>query len=129
YFITCVKWRYPMNIKQQRTESMLQEILSGALSQLNDTQINSLSITDVKCSKGKQSAEVFIEATDISPNERKLIVQKLNKAQGILKDYILSSTQWFRAPNLRFSFDDSLKNANTLDSIFAQIAKEKSSKN
>ena len=43
-----------MNIKQQRLESLLQEILSEALSQLNDAQINTLSITGVKCSKGKQ---------------------------------------------------------------------------
>lgn len=114
-----------MNIKQQRTQSLLQEVLSEALSQLNDTQINNLSITRVICSKGKHSAEVFIEATDIAQDERKLIAQKLNKAQGILKEHILSSTQWFRAPALRFSFDDSLQNANTLDLLFAQIAQEK----
>ena len=114
-----------MNIKHQRVESLLQEVLSEALSQLSDTQINSLSITGVKCSKGKQSAEVFIEATDIAQNERKLILHKLNKAQGILKEYVLSSTQWFRAPLYLFSFDDTLQNANTLDSIFAQLAKDK----
>ena len=50
-----------MNIKQQRLESLLVEVLSEALSQLSDTQINSLSITGVKCSRGKQSAEVFKE--------------------------------------------------------------------
>ena len=114
-----------MNIKHQRVESLLQEVLSEALSQLSDTQINSLSITGVKCSKGKQGEEVFIEATDIAQNERKLILHKLNKAQGILKEYVLSSTQWFRAPILHFSFDDTLQNANTLDSIFAQLAKDK----
>ena len=37
----------------------------------------------------------------------------------------MSATQWFRAPNLRFSFDDSLYHTNNLDAIFAQIAKDK----
>ena len=83
-----------MNIKQQRLESLLQEILSEALSQLNDAQINTLSITGVKCSKGKQSAEVYIEGTDIPPQERKVILTRLHKAQGILKEYVLTcSTQ------------------------------------
>lgn len=114
-----------MNIKQQRLESLLQEILSEALSQLNDAQINTLSITGVKCSKGKQSAEVYIEGTDIPPQDRKVILTRLHKAQGILKEYVLTSTQWFRSPNFSFKFDDSLCYANTLDTIFEQIAKNK----
>lgn len=114
-----------MNIKQQRLESLLVEVLSEALSQLSDTQINSLSITGVKCSKGKQSAEVFIEGSALSGEERTQILHKLHKAQGILKEYVMSATQWFRAPNLRFSFDDSLYHTNNLDAIFAQIAKDK----
>lgn len=114
-----------MNIKQQRTQSLLQEVLSEALSQLQDTQINTLTITDVKCSKGKQSAEVYIEGTDLSPNERRVILERLKKAQGILKEYVLSSTQWFRSPNLSFKFDDTLRSANNLDSIFAKLEREK----
>ncbi len=114
-----------MNIKQQRTESLLQEVLSLALSQLQDTQINTLTITGVKCSKGKQSAEVYIEGTDIPHDERKAILEQLKKAQGILKEYVLNSTQWFRSPNLIFKFDDTLHSANNLDSIFAQLEREK----
>ncbi|MCX2716963.1 30S ribosome-binding factor RbfA [Helicobacter sp. MIT 21-1697] len=114
-----------MNIKQQRLESLLQEILSEALSQLNDVQINTLSITGVKCSKGKQSAEVYIEGTDIPAQEREAILARLHKAQGILKEYVLTSTQWFRSPNFSFKFDDSLRYANTLDTIFEQIAKNR----
>ena len=114
-----------MNIKQQRTESMLHEVLSEAFSQLHNPMLNSLTITGVKCSKGKQSAEVYIQGTDISPNERKIILSELKKAQSILRDFVLSGTQWFRAPQLLFSFDDSLSNANRLDAIFAQIASEK----
>lgn len=114
-----------MNIKQQRTQTLLCEVLSEAIAQLGDADINSLSITDVKCSKGKQSAEVYIEGSSLNPAERKMILHKLNKAQGILKGYVLSTTQWFRAPNLHFCFDDSLRNANALDDIFAKIAKDK----
>lgn len=113
-----------MNIRQQRLESILREVLSEALSQLNDSQINILSVTDVKCSRGKQSAEVYIEGTDISTQERKEILIQLKKAQGILREYVLNATQWFRCPSLSFRFDDTLKSVNNLDSIFAKIAQE-----
>ncbi|TLD97452.1 30S ribosome-binding factor RbfA [Helicobacter jaachi] len=112
-----------MNIKQQRLESLLQEVLSQALAELADSHINHLTITGVKASS-KQSAEVFIEGTDIPPQERKIILERLKKAQNILKDYVLSATEWFRAPELSFSFDDSLQNANRLEHIFAQLANE-----
>lgn len=113
-----------MNIKQQRTQSLLQEVLSQALAQLSNPLLNSLTITSVKCSRGKQSAEVFIEATGIGQNERKAILSQLNKAQGILREYVLSSTQWFKSPSFIFKFDDSLSHARSLDCIFAQIAKD-----
>lgn len=111
-----------MNVKQQRLESLLLEVLSEAFSSLGDGELNTLTITAVKCSRGKQSAEVYIEGSDVDAQDRARLVQKLNKAQNILKEYILSSTQWFRAPKLLFKFDDSLHNANSLDEIFKKLA-------
>lgn len=113
-----------MNIKQQRLESLLLEVLSEAFSSLSDSELSALTPTAVKCSKGKQSAEVYIEGSDVAQQERTRLLQKLSKAQGALRDHILSSTQWFRAPQLLFKFDDSLKNANSLDEIFKHIAKD-----
>lgn len=113
-----------MDIRRQKLESMLQEVLSEALSQLNNTHINALSITGVKCSRGKQSAEVYIEGTDIAEENRGEILSQLKKAQGILREYVLNSTQWFRCPALSFKFDDTLQSVNNLDSIFAKIAQE-----
>ena len=112
------------HIKHQRLESLLQEVLSEAFSQLSDSHINTLSVTGVICSKGKQSAEIFIEGTDIPQNERSALLKRLVKAQGVLREYVLSSTQWFRCPHFTFKFDDSLHQANTLDGIFEKIAQE-----
>lgn len=112
-------------IKRQRLESLLQEVLNEAFAQLSDPCLNTLNVTSVECSKGKQSAEVFIEGTDIAQNERSALLRKLSKAQGVLREYVLSATEWFRCPNFHFKFDDSLCQANTLDSIFDKLAKEK----
>ncbi|WP_034583514.1 30S ribosome-binding factor RbfA [Helicobacter pametensis] len=112
-------------IKLQRSQSLLKELVSEALSTLSNPDLHSLSVTDVVCSRGKYHAEVFIESSDLSPQERTLILKELKKAEGALREYILRSSGWFKCPKLSFKCDDSLISRNNLDQIFAQIAKER----
>lgn len=113
------------DIKLQRSQALLLELVSEALSMLSNPLLNSLSITQVLCSRGKYNAEVFVESSDLSAQEKSEILRELKKAEGILREHILSSSGWFKCPKLTFKFDDSLKSANSLDKIFAQIAKER----
>lgn len=113
------------NIKLQRSQSLLKELISEALSALNNPNLNSLSVTDVLCSRGKYNAEIFIESSNLTQSERKLILRELKKAEGILREYILGSSGWFKCPRLSFKFDESLKSRNALDKIFEQIEKER----
>ena len=48
-------------IKRHRVESVLKEILPEAFSSLNDERINSLAVNDVKCSKGRSNAKVYLD--------------------------------------------------------------------
>lgn len=113
------------SIRLQRSQSLLKELVSEALSSLSNPNLNTLSITDVLCSKGKYHAEVFIESSDLTPQERRLILKEIKKAEGILREYILGASGWFKCPKLSFKFDDSLSLGNALDEIFEQIAKER----
>ncbi|GAA7257846.1 30S ribosome-binding factor RbfA [Helicobacter pylori] len=112
-------------IKLQRSQSLLLELVTEALSMLSNPALNSLSITQVICSRGKYNAEVFVEGSDFSAEEKVLILKELKKAEGILREHILSSSGWFKCPKLNFKFDDSLKSVNSLDKIFAQITQER----
>ncbi|MCE3037222.1 30S ribosome-binding factor RbfA [Helicobacter anatolicus] len=111
-------------IKEQRTESLLLELLSEALVQLSDNRINHLSITRVVCSKGKYNAEVFVLLDTQEKEEKKQLLRLLQKAEGILRDYVLSASGWFKCPKFAFKEDDSLVVTNNLDRIFAQINKQ-----
>ncbi|PAF49103.1 ribosome-binding factor A [Helicobacter sp. 12S02232-10] len=113
------------SIRLQRTESVLKEILQEALCSLGDIKLNALGITNVNCSKGKYYAEVLIHPDFHTQDEQKQILSSLKKAEGILKEYVLNSSGWYKCPRLNFSFDDSLEKTKTLDDIFAQIAKKK----
>lgn len=112
-------------IKQLRYQSILYERLCEALTTLNDSELSALTIVEVKLSRGKKDAVVYIEASDIAKNERTRLISKLQKASGYLSQFILASEGWFSAPNLSFKMDDTLQATTRLDEIFAQIKTKK----
>ncbi|MCI7765059.1 30S ribosome-binding factor RbfA [Helicobacter sp.] len=117
------------NIKLERTQSLLKELIPMALANLNDTRLNSLNVVEVKCSKGKYSAQVFLESSFLTTHEQAEILNQLKKARNLIKEYCLEETGWFRCPDFQFFFDDSLERENRLDKIFHAIALEKEKRN
>jgi len=113
------------SIKLQRTESLLKELIPEALSNLSDSRINSLTITDVDCSKGKYDAKVYFDGSDYSKQEIEILKKLLNKVNGKIKSYILSVTQWYKCPNFTFYNDEMIQKTKRIEDLFAQIAKEK----
>ncbi len=73
-------------IKRKRTESLLKELIPEALSTLDDSRVNSLSITEVVCSRGRYDAKVFIDKSGIEESEQKEILLRLKKALQLSKD-------------------------------------------
>jgi ribosome-binding factor A len=99
------------------------ELIPEALSTLNDSVINSLTITDVDCKNGKYDAKVYFDGSDFSKQELKEIRIHLRKANGRLKSYVLNSTGWFKCPNFEFLVDDMMEKQNRMEELFAQISK------
>lgn len=113
------------SIKLQRSQALLKELVSEALSSLSNPTLNVLSITDVVCSKGKHHAEIFIESSSLSSEDRVAILRDLKKAEGILREHVLNASGWFKAPKMSFKFDEALQSGNSLDRLFEKIAKER----
>ncbi len=109
------------NIKTLKAQSLLQEVIQEALFSLNDTRINSLNITNVECSKGKEFARVFLDPISLDDSEKQEVLRLLKKANGIIRAYLQSSLSWYKIPHLAYEFDDTLNSINRLDSIFKQI--------
>ncbi|WP_104748480.1 30S ribosome-binding factor RbfA [Helicobacter cetorum] len=108
-----------MNAHKERLESNLLELLQEALSSLNDSELNSLSVTRVECSRGKHHAHVFVLSKDNK------ILSKLKKAESLIRQFVLQTSGWFKCPKLSFALDNSLEEQLRLDAIFNQIAKGK----
>ena len=117
------------NIKLERTQSLLKELIPTALANLNDTRLNALNVIEVKCSRGKYSAQVFLDCSSLDKQEQKEILNQLKKAKNLIKEYCLEETGWFRCPDFQFFFDESLEIENKLDKIFRTIEQEKQKRN
>ncbi|WP_299549077.1 30S ribosome-binding factor RbfA [uncultured Helicobacter sp.] len=115
-------------LKLARTQSLLKEILPSALANLSDTRINALNIVDVRCSRGKYSAEVFLSAPFATEKEKAEILKQLKKAHNLIKEFCLEETGWFRCPNFKFIFDGSLERETHLEKIFETLQKEREKK-
>ena len=112
------------SIKLLRTESILKELLPEALSTLNDEVLNGLTVIDVKCSRGKYDAEVFIDPSFFDESEKKYIIDHLKKANGYLQNYCKQAEGWYRSPKFKFKFDDTLSYQNSMDELFKKVESE-----
>ena len=111
------------HIKLLKMQSLLKDSLQESLFNLNDTRLNSLSITKVEC-KGKEYAKIFFDTTGIDEMEQKEILKALKKANHFIKEQLQSSLDWYKMPNLSYEFDKEMQILNRLDSIFKQIQKK-----
>lgn len=110
-------------IKQKRTESILLQLIPEALSSLNDKRLHELNVVEVKCSRGRSDAKIYIDPSDFSDADKRTYMKQLNKARPIVEDFCLKDQGWFRCPKFTFEFDDQLKISQNIEDLFKRIAK------
>lgn len=111
-------------IKLKRTESILLELIPEALGALNNKRLHELGVLDVKCSRGKSDAKVYIDPASFSEEEKKNYINLLKKARPIIEDHCLKDQGWYRCPKFTFEFDEQLKKAQNIEELFKKIAKD-----
>jgi len=115
----------PSQIKQQRQEARLKELLSEAIGTLEDDRISGLQVLEVRISRGKYDADIFLDGSDLNKSDRQRAIALLDKARGYLSRYVGNSEEWFKIPKFHFKFDDSINSAARIDQLFNNIAKRK----
>ena len=110
-------------IKRKRTEARLIELIPEALSTMNDSRINALSVTEVVCSRGRYDAKVYLDKSYLSEKEQKEALKQLKVVSNYLSTYIRDSEGWFKSPKFTFEFDDQLERITHIEELFKQIAK------
>ena len=115
-------------IKRHRVESVLKELLPEAFSSLSDERINSLAVTDVKCSRGRSNAKVYLDKSFLNEKEQGEALRQLRKVGAYLQNHCKQSEGWFKAPIFTFEFDDQLEEVSRIEDLFKQIADRNSKK-
>ncbi len=115
-------------IKRHRVESVLKELLPEAFSSLSDERINSLAVNDVKCSKGRSNAKVYLDKSFLNEKEQGEALKQLRKVGAYLQNHCKQSEGWFKAPIFTFEFDDQLEDTIRIEDLFKQIADRNSKK-
>jgi len=108
-------------IKRHRVESVLKEILPEAFASLNDERINSLVVNDVKCSKGRSNAKVYLDTSFLNEKEQREALKQLRKVGAYLQNHCKQSEGWFKAPIFTFEFDHQLEQVTRIEDLFKQI--------
>jgi len=112
------------SIKIKRVESVLKELIPEAISTLSDSNINNTPVLDVKCSRGKYDAEVYLDPSFSTTDEEKYTLKHLSQASSYIENYCKQAEGWYRCPKLKFIFDHNLEKQNRIDDLFEKINKE-----
>ena len=110
-------------IKLKRTESVLLELIPQALGAMNDKRLHELNVIEVKCSRGKSDAKVYIHPNEFTEQEKQDYIKLLKNARPIVETYCLKDQGWYRCPKFTFEFDEQFEKSNHLDELFKKIAK------
>lgn len=111
-------------IKLKRTESLLLELVPQALGSLNDARLHELDVIEIKCSRGKSDAKVYINPHSYSQEQQREFLKLLSKARPLIETYCLKDQGWYRCPKFTFEFDDTLAKRQNIEELFKKIAKE-----
>jgi ribosome-binding factor A len=112
-------------IKLKRTESVLSELIPQALAAMNDKRLHELNIIEVKCSRGKSDAKVYIDPAEFTEQEKRDYLKLLRKARPIIETHCLKDQGWYRCPKFTFEFDEHLKQTQNIEDLFKKIAQDK----
>ena len=115
----------PAEIKLKRTESVLAELIPEAITQLSDARLHEIDILEVKCSRGRSDAKVYLDPHDYSDEERRFFLRQLGKARPVIEEYCLRDQGWYRCPKLAFEFDDQFQKQQSIEALFKKIEKER----
>ncbi|WP_187648074.1 30S ribosome-binding factor RbfA [Nitrosophilus labii] len=115
----------PSEIKRARAASLLRELIFEALGNLNDEILRGITITEVIVKKGMYDADIYIDPSIYTEEERKEILKKLKKAASLLQSFCLESSGWFKCPKFHFKFDENIEKSKRIEELFDKIKEDK----
>jgi ribosome-binding factor A len=107
--------------RSERVGGQLREEISRAVQRtVKDPRIRGVTVTDVKLSSDLRYARVYYSV--IGENPRRAEAQEgLQSARGVIRREVGRNLQLRYVPDIEFFFDDSLGNAEHIESLLRRI--------
>lgn len=115
-------------IRQQRVAGLIFEELTIMLAgELQDPRISLVKVSDVRVSKDLRNVRIFVSHDDETVPRRDLL-RALRNATPYLRGQLAARLGLRAAPELLFTYDESIEKAARVDEILRQIAAEREDK-
>lgn len=115
----------PTGIRLKRIQDQIYQVVSLLLeTKVNDPRVEGAYVTDVSVDRDLDFANIYVSSL-VGKEQADEILEGLQSAAGFFR-YSLSQEIELRVmPKLRFFWDDTPENADRIDSLLAEIKKER----
>ena len=115
----------PSEIRLKKIQDQIQRVLTEILeTKVNDPRIESVYVTDVSVDRELDYANIYVSSLAGSEQAEEILAG-LENASGFIR-YTLSQEVKLRVmPKLRFSWDETPEKADRIESLLAEIRKER----
>ncbi len=112
--------------RKSMLESEIQKLLSEAISNMKDPRIKRefITVSRVVLSKDKRYADVYISYLGLD-NERKEMLEILERAKGYLRSYIAKNLRIYTTPEIRLHEDRGIESSVRIQKILSDLGYDK----
>jgi ribosome-binding factor A len=110
-----------MTNRMRRVNEAIREVLSEAVTELQDPRIGFVTITGVRTSTDLRQARVFVSVLG-SKHKRDQTLAGLSSAHGILQARIAEQLRMKRTPQLAFEYDPTVEHGVKMSQLIDELA-------
>ena len=112
-----------MRVKTERVNSNLQREISYILmTEVKDSDLKFLTITDVKTTDDYSSSKVYVRLLDDSKKEE--VMKSLKNASGFIRRQLFDRVDMRHVPTLEFVYDESVDYGKKIETIIETLNKD-----
>ena len=107
----------------RRVNEAVRQVLSEALPELKDPRIGFVTVTGVETSADLRQARVFVSVLG-SAKKRKLSLEGLAAAHGVLQSRLARELRMKRTPTLAFEYDPTVEEGVRMSKLIDELVNE-----
>jgi ribosome-binding factor A len=112
-----------MSDRMRRVNEAVRQVLSEALPELKDPRIGFVTVTGVETSPDLRQARVFVSVLG-SAKKRKLSLEGLAAAHGVLQSRLARELRMKRTPTLAFEYDPTVEEGVRMSKLIDELVNE-----